>query len=194
MPPAKEELITMTTPSRRVVKGKKPKAPPSSLEIPKPTSSPEAEEEVDVSHVSYALGSPSVERELEQEQVDKWRKERLVGMAAKQKMERDKEVLERRQSSSTPTKGMEHSTSESNIPQEVLEEFSVEPKYPEHKRSGDTISGISDGEPQGKRRKASVDEGYKKDTDSGSVSKIYVLSAVVAAVAIGVAIFRRSRG
>ena len=192
MPPAKEGIIpnNMASPSRRVVKAKAP--PPPSLHLPKPA--PEDDEEVDVAHVSYALGSPSVERELEQEKVNKWRKERLEGMAAKQKMERDKEVLERRQSNSTPTRGI---TGEMDIPQEVLQEFSVEPKYPEHKRSGDTLSGISDGEPQGKRRKSSMDEEPKKvetDNIARATKMVVVTAALAAAVAIGVAIFRRASG
>jgi len=188
MPPAKEEFPNMTSPSRRVVKAK---APPPSLNLPKAVT--EEDEEVDVAHVSYTLGSPSVERELEQEKVDNWRKERLVGMAAKQKQERDKEVLERRQSNTMPTQP--HVKSESNILPEVLQEFSVEPKYPEHKRSGDSIAGISDGEPQGKRRKSSMDEVYEKEADAKPISKLVVVSALVAAVAIGVAFFRRaSRG
>ena len=188
MPPATKE---MTSPSRRVVKAK---APPPSLDLPKPAS--EEEEDVEVIKITYALGSPSVERELEQEQVEKWRKERLVGMAAKQKQERDKEVLERRQSTSTPTRGMDNAgnAEATTIPPEILQEFSVEPKHPEHKRSGDTISGISEGEPLGKRRKQSMDEVHEKEENASTVSKMIVVSAIVAAVAVGVAIFRRSRG
>jgi hypothetical protein len=188
MPPAKEEeVIFMTSPSRRVVKAK---APPPSLDLVEDEAVAEATEDAEdaVAHVSYAVKSPSVERELEQEQVDKWRKERYVGMVEKKKAERQKEVMTRRQSSKSPTPP---ATASGSIPAQVLEEFSVEPKYPEHKRSGDTITGISEGEPQGKRRKASVDGYPDEDNGGGSVSKMVVVSALVAAVAIGVALFRR---
>lgn len=180
----------MTSPHRRVVKAKQPKAPPHSLNLPRPNDEKE-EEDVEIMHASYTLRSPSVERELEQEKVNKWRMERLVGMTKKQRNERDKEVLERRQSNSTPTRDVVGAES-SNIPPEKLKEFSVEPQFPEHKRSGDTISGISEGEPQGKRRKASVDEGYEDGKTNGTISKLVAVSALVAAVAIGVAIFRRA--
>jgi hypothetical protein len=176
----------MTSPNRRVVK---PKQPPPPLDLPEPV--PQQEEELEIVHASYAMGSPSVEREMEQEMVDKWRTERLEGMAAKQKLERDKEILERRHSNSTPTRDVVGSES-STIPPEKLKEFSVEPRFPEHKRSGDTISGISEGEPQGKRRKASVDEGHQDEERGGVVSKMVAVAALVAAVSIGVAIFRRS--
>lgn len=191
MPPAKEQSESMTSPHRRVIKPKQPKAPPAPLDLPKPNETEQEEEkEEEIVHASYTLGSPSVEREVEQEKTDKWRMERLVGWATKQKKERDREVLERRQSNSTPTRDIVGAES-SNIPPEKLKEFSVEPAFPDHKRSGDTLAGISEGEPQGKRRKASVDEGYEGEKSSG-VSTMVVVSALVAAVAIGVAIFRRS--
>ena len=185
MPPAKEQ-DSMASPHRRKIKAK---APPPALDLPVPA--PPEEQEVEIAHATFTLGSPSVEREMEQETADKWRAERLEGMAAKQKLERDKEILERRQSSSTPTRDVVGAQS-STIPPEKLKDFSVEPQFPEHKRTGDTISGISEGEPNGKRRKASVDEGYEEEKVSGGVSKMMVVSALVAAVAIGVAIFRRS--
>lgn len=188
MPPAKEEeVFIMTSPNRRVVKAK---TPPSTN--PPPDDNPEVEEAEEDSNanVSYAYGIPSVEREVEQEKSDQWKMGRLVGMAAKQKSQRDKEVLERRQNSSTPDSTTVDVTY--SVPPKVLEEFSVEPKYPDHKRSGDTVSGISEGEPQVKRRKASVDEGLDDDNDErNSISKVVVVSALVAAVAIGVTWFRR---
>jgi hypothetical protein len=39
-----------------------------------------------------------------------------------------------------------------------------------------------------------MDEVHEKEEDASTVSKMIVVSAIVAAVAVGVAIFRRSRG
>jgi hypothetical protein len=183
--PAKEQE-NMVSPNRRVVKAK---APPPALNLPEPA--PPEEQEVENVHATITLGSSSVEREMEQEKAAKWRTERLEGMAAKQKLERNKEIRERRRSG-TPTAGDIAGAESSTIPPEKLKNFSVEPQFPEHKRAGDTVSGVSEDEPKGKRRKASIDEGYKDEKSSRGVSTMVVVSALVAAVAIGVAIFRRS--
>jgi hypothetical protein len=130
------------------------------------------------------LASPSVERELEQERSEKWRKERLDAAVAKQKQQRGKDLLGRRQSGTVQVTAIETNGME---PAEVPPAFSVEPQYPEHKRSGDGVVS----EPLGKRRKASIDEGPEEDRADRATNVMFVTAVLTAAIAIGVAVFRR---
>jgi hypothetical protein len=135
--------------------------------------------------VGYPLASPSLEREFEMERSEKWRKERLDAAAAKHKLQRDKDLQgRRRQNGTVQATSVERTRTEKA---EIPKAFSVEPQFPEHKRSGDVVS-----EPIGKRRKASIDEGPEdEDRTRRATNVMYVTAALAAAVAIGVAVFRR---
>jgi hypothetical protein len=120
------------------------------------------------------------------ERSEKWRKERLGAAAAKQKQQRDKDLQGRRQNGTVQTTAIESRPTQTQKA-EIPKAFSVEPQYPEHKRSGDVVS-----EPLGKRRKASIDEGPDDEDPSGrAINVMYATAALAAAVAIGVAVFRR---
>ena len=179
----------LASPSRRVVKAK---APPPSLDLPpKPVAEPDDDPQ-DEGHAAYPGLSPSVARELEQERTEKWRKERYDATVAKQKQQRDKDLQHRRQNSGsiTPTQ----SSDTPSVPVDIPASLSVEPQFPEHKRSGETASV---GEPVVKRRKASVgddDAPNKNEVDRVTFAKkiVVITAALAAVIAVGFAISRRS--
>lgn len=178
-----EGEVPIASPPRRLVKAKAP--PPPSLEVAKSATPEDDNIEESSGVLGYPLASPSVERELEQERSEKWRKERLDAAVAKQKQQRGKDLLGRRQSGTVQMTAIEANGME---PAEVPPAFSVEPQYPEHKRSGD--DAVS--EPLGKRRKASIDGGPEKDRAAGRATNVmFVTAALAAAIAIGVAVLRR---
>lgn len=195
----------LSSPSRRVVKAKQPPSlantstnvdgtavsqlQKSSIVVT--TTDDASEEENRRVTSSYPLASPSVERELEMERTEKWRQQRLDALLEKQKQERGDKVDElRRSTAATVIHPPNVTLSNSQVPPE----FSVEPQFPEHKRSGD---GGDDEPLVVKRRKASVDEG---DDDGDATAKnnaartkfLIMTAALAAAMAIGVAFFRRS--
>lgn len=185
----------IASPSRRVVKAKAP--PPVLLSTPPPPvievlKSPE-DDSLEESSGIVTLASPSVEREREQERSEKWRKERLDATVAKQKQQRGKDLLGRRQSGTVQMTAIEVNKNGMMEPAEVPPAFSVEPQYPEHKRrSGDDddVSG-----PLGKRQKSSIDDNNEPEEDRAGIRRatniMFVTAALAAAVAIGVAVHRR---
>lgn len=185
----------IASPSRRVVKAKAPPpvlstTPPPDIEVLKSPEDDSLEEE---SSGIVTLASPSVERELEQERSEKWRKERLDATVAKQKQQRGKDLLGRRQSGTVQMTAIEVNKNGMMEPVQVPPAFSVEPQYPEHKRrSGDDddVSG-----PLGKRQKSSIDDNNEPEEDRAGIRRatnmMFVTAALAAAVAIGVAVHRR---
>ena len=178
---------TISSPPRRVVKAK---APPPLDPTTTSTATDSADDDVmdnSSGHVTYPLASPSVEREVEQERSEKWRKERHDAAAAKQKQHRDLSTQTRRQSATAASENSASTTTP--LPAKVPPEFSVDPKFPEHKRSGVVEPGE---EPLGKRRKASIDEPEQDRAETSSTKMMIVSAALAAAVAVGFALFRRS--
>ena len=186
------EVPSIASPSRRLVKAKTP--PPSALVVEVRTSTTPEDDSLEDSSgviVGYPLASPSVEREMEQERSVKWRKERLDATVAKQKQQRGKDLMGRRQSGTVQMTAIEARGMMETPPAAIPPEFSVEPQYPEHKRSGDDLVSLSGG-PLGKRRKASIDEDKpEKDRSGRATNVMFVTAALAAAVAIGVAVLRR---
>ncbi|CAB9498039.1 expressed unknown protein [Seminavis robusta] len=121
------------------------------------------------------------------DQTTEWRNERLKLTGKRGKALREKELQERRKNNTAN----ESANATANPFSRFLSVFSVEPQFPEHKRSLETDDDKEQLQPSGKRLKASTDDTDDDDdidkTSSGGVSWM-VAAAAVAAVAVGVAI------
>lgn len=123
--------------------------------------------------------------------VDNWRDERLKASQNRGKALREKDLAERRKMNSNKT-----ADASANPFSKFLSAFSVQPKYPEHKRSfeGDPADDDLKG-PSEKRRKScdlndpedSTTGGSSRGSSSGIFSSRWFWVSTAAAIAVGVA-------
>jgi len=178
----------MKSPSRRVVKASPP--PSIKLEDREPTAVTQDQEDTEPDTkkmVPAAIKDPVVMHEMEQELNDRWREERLHAVAGNQDKRRDKKIDEIRKHPPTP----QNSANDiGEIESRVLPEFSVQPQFPEHKRSVEKSDTVVDEEPVEKRMKASDpddDEPDNKENSFWGAFKSALPAIAVAGIAILVA-------
>mmetsp|Transcript_26227 Transcript_26227/g.36961 ORF Transcript_26227/g.36961 Transcript_26227/m.36961 type:complete len:210 (-) Transcript_26227:2363-2992(-) len=185
----------MKSPGRRVVKASPP--PPIKLEEDRePTAVAQDKEDNEPSpkkKVSVAIKDPAVMHEMEQELNERWREEHLHAVAGGQERRREKKIDEIRKHPPTPQNSVDDfgdKTATTAIESQVLPEFSVQPQFPEHKRSVERTDTTVGEEPVEKRLKASDpddDEPEKKLNPYWSAFKSALPAIAVAGVAIFVA-------
>lgn len=128
----------------------------------------------------------AVARELDDEQYEESRQERIVTMEKRQRNKREQKMQERRNNpSTTATK----KTTEANPFSRFLSVFSVEPAHPEHKRAFEGDAEIE--EPSGKKLRPSEenDENTTNKSALGGGSSGILLAAIgVATVAVILAV------
>ena len=206
--PSKDAYRASVSPAntRRIVKAVKPTPSPGGPEISPEEKDNLRDEEDDNedskqrnrrSHLRDAPipphESPSIAREVELEKLKEQKQERLETMQTNQRLRREKRLDDRRKRNPQDGGGGDAKNSETSSQVQVnpfskfLSVFSVEPKYPEHKRSYE-VSEDDEPEPSVKKARASLE-----NNDSTGRQSLLLTGAVTAAVlAIGVGIFLRA--
>lgn len=182
------------SPHRRVVKGT---VPPPTIQLDE--TLPEADPGVSEKerNMNPSIKDPSVMHEEEQELTERWRKERLDTNAEKHDERRDQKIEERRKHSRSFEISNDQLDNKSHSDVRVLPEFSVQPKFPEHKRSVENtyVAASPHGdEPEEKRLRASNTNDSSEEKSKGrfwnalsSRMKIVIPAAAVAGLAVLVA-------
>jgi hypothetical protein len=140
-----------------------------------------------LSPVAIAENNPSVERELEEEQAEASRQERIQTMEQRQRSKREKAMQQRRTSNNNEKK----TVIQANPFSRFLSVFSVEPAHPEHKRAFEGDEGIEEPSEKKLRPTDSVDqdeqdEALEENTKSAAFSSSTTLLAAMAVAAISV--------
>ena len=185
------------TTTRRIVKAVKPTFSPDALVLPEGESKKENEDDEDSERKRGRRSvprdlplpiheSPSMAREQELEKMKEQKKERLETMQENQRARREKRLEDRRHrfvNPNEPTIPDGVATVKPNPFSKFLSVFSVEPKYPEHKRSYE-VSENDEPEPDIKKPRA-LAQG-EEPNDSGE-SNSFLRNGVIAATAAAIA-------
>ena len=196
----KEDAVAPTatsspTPARRIVKA----SPPVKLDISAPTASTgstsskplkntndEEEQDNHVSALPPVQSSPSVYKEIQQESLEQHRQQRIAETVHHSKDKRTKLQQQKRREQPETNK------TQANPFSRFLSAFSVESKFPSHKRSYETTPSEVSDEPLEKRFKEEEDSQQAKSSPSSgggdsasswnNLSLLLVAGAVAAVV------------
>jgi hypothetical protein len=198
------DAASSPTPARRIVKA----SPPVKLDISAPTLSirsstgskplkntnDEEQEDTHVPTLPPVQSSPSVYKEIQQESLEQHRQQRIAETVHHSKDKRTKLQQQKRREQSETNK------TQANPFSRFLSAFSVESKFPSHKRSYETTPSEVSDEPSEKRFKEEEDSEQAKSSPSSgdgdlasSWSNLSLLLVTGAVVAVVVALRLRKR-
>jgi hypothetical protein len=212
----KEDAVAPTAasppaPARRIVKA----SPPVKLDVSAPTLSTSSsaagsstplknkkEEEEEDAHVSTlppaVQSSPSVYKEIQQESLEQHRQQRIAETVHHSKDKRTKLQQQKRREQPETNK------TQANPFSRFLSAFSVESKFPDHKRSYETTPSEVSDEPLEKRFKEEEDDdseqaksspssGSGGDSSASSLNNLSLFLVAGAVIAVVVALRLRKR-